>query len=112
MKTVDFSFKIRTRCIAARFPTRSRRRNCAVGIALENETKRAIYKYVPCSMIIKTPECSPKKCSFQQSTILYYFSLIMQYGYVYIQKNTVLVKHKQTEQKYLVLFYEKKKERK
>ena len=36
----------------------------------------------------------------------------MQYGYVYIQKNTVLVKHKQTEQKYFVLSNEKKKERK
>lgn len=55
MKTMDFSFQkphwVRD---AARFPTRSRRRS-RVEIASENETKRAIYKCVPRSMIIKIP---------------------------------------------------------
>jgi len=81
MKTMDFSFKktaLGTRRVS-RFPTRSRRRS-RVEIAFENETKRAIYKYVSRSMIIKTLSARrPKSAAVfnnNRQYIIIIFSLI------------------------------------
>jgi len=56
----DGFFVLKNRTGVARFPTRSRRRS-RVEMAFENETKRAIYKHVPRSMIIKTPSAHRPK---------------------------------------------------
>lgn len=77
MEAMDFSFKkphwVRG---VTRFPTRSRRRS-SVEIAFENVTKRAIYKYVPRSMIIKTPSAHrPKSAAVFNNRQYIIFSLI------------------------------------